>query len=111
MLRTRSGLPKHCCWNLDWHGKRRVRFRKAGFSTYNAGTGRIIPGSMDALIVKYYRSPEFLGLKANTQTGRRGVIEAFRNQHGSKPVVRLTRAHIKDLIGAKSSTPAAANNL
>jgi integrase len=137
MLRTRSGLPKHCCWNLDRHGKRRVRFRKAGFSVYltgipwseefmrayatalegvqvaanNAGTGRIIPGSMDALIVKYYRSPEFLGLKASTQAGRRGVIEAFRSEHGTKPVARLTRAHVKDIIGARSSTPAAANNL
>ena len=28
MLRTRSGLPKHCSWNTDRHGKRRVRFRK-----------------------------------------------------------------------------------
>jgi len=27
--RTKNGLPKHCCWNLDRaNGKRRVRFRK-----------------------------------------------------------------------------------
>jgi hypothetical protein len=33
MLRTKSGLPKHCGWNLDREdGKRRVRFRKNGFS-------------------------------------------------------------------------------
>lgn len=38
MLRTKSGLPKHCAWNTDQHGKRRVRFRKAGFSTYLTGT-------------------------------------------------------------------------
>jgi hypothetical protein len=38
MLRTKSGLPKHCCWNTDHHGKRRVRFRKAGFTTYLTGT-------------------------------------------------------------------------
>ena len=38
MLRTKSGLPKHCGWNLDQHGKRRVRFRKGGFSTYLTGT-------------------------------------------------------------------------
>jgi hypothetical protein len=38
MLRTRSGLPKHCSWNVDRHGKRRVRFRKGGFSTYITGT-------------------------------------------------------------------------
>jgi hypothetical protein len=28
MLRTKSGLPKHCYWNTDRHGVRRVRFRK-----------------------------------------------------------------------------------
>jgi hypothetical protein len=38
MLRTKSGLPKHCSWNVDRHGKRRVRFRRRGFSTYLAGT-------------------------------------------------------------------------
>ena len=30
MLRTKSGLPKHCSWAPDRHGKRRVRFRKSG---------------------------------------------------------------------------------
>jgi hypothetical protein len=38
MLRTKSGLPKHCTHIVDRHGKRRVRFRKKGFSTYITGT-------------------------------------------------------------------------
>jgi integrase len=39
MTRTKSGLPKHCSWNLDRaNGKRRVRFRKGHFQTYIAGT-------------------------------------------------------------------------
>ena len=38
MLRTKSGLPKHCCWNADRHGTRRVRFRKNRFTTYLTGT-------------------------------------------------------------------------
>ena|SRR5579862_7604276 len=29
---------KHCSWNADRHGKRRVRFRKGGFSSYPTGT-------------------------------------------------------------------------
>jgi integrase len=138
MLRTKSGLPKYCGWNLDREdGKRRVRFRWRGFSTYltgtpwsehfmrqyaaaldgvkaqasNIGAKRTIPGSFDALCVSYYRSPEFRGLKANTQAVRRNVIERFRVEHGTKPIGRLGRAHIKDIIGAKASTPEAANNL
>jgi integrase len=137
MLRTKSGLPKHCSWNTDQHGKRRVRFRRAGFTTYvigipwsedfmrqyagalegvkaqasNVGIERTKPGSFNALVVSYYRSPEFRGLKASTQTMRRNIIERFRNEHGDKPVARLGRAHIKDIIGAKAHTPEAANNL
>jgi integrase len=137
MLKTRSGLPKHCGWNTDHHGKRRVRFRKGGFSTYlsgipwsedfmrqyaaalagvqleasNIGAGRTIPGSFDALCVSYYRSPEFRGLKASTQGVRRNVLERFRGEHGRKPVARLERAHIKDIVGAMAATPEAANNL
>jgi len=137
MLRTRSGLPKHCSWNVDRHGTRRVRFRKAGFSTYLSGVpwgesfmreygaalegvepqrsaigaSRTLPGSIDALVVSYYGSPEFRGLKASTATVRRNIIESFRKAHGNKPVARLERRHINDIIGAKSETPQAANNL
>jgi integrase len=139
MLRTKSGLPKHCGWNLDRiNGKRRVRFRKGGFSTYltgipwsqdfmrqyaaalegvaierprEVGESRTIPGSFDALCVSYYRSPEFQRLSSSTQAVRRNVIERFRNDHGKKPIALLTRAHIKQIIGAKSETPEAANNL
>src|SRR5262249_34505673 len=137
MLRTRSGLPKHCGWNVDRHGKRRVRFRRRGVSVYLAGipwsedfmrqyaaalegvtaqgqtvgAERTIPGSLNGLCVSYYRSPEFRGLKASTQATRTNIIERFRNEHGTKPIARLSRAHISDLIGAKAGTPEAANNL
>ena len=137
MLRTRSGLPKHCSWNTDRHGTRRVRFRKAGFSTYivgipwspafmeaygralqgvqaqasTIGASRTLPGTINALAVSYYGSPDFRGLKTSTATVRRNIIESFRNAHGDKSVARLTREHIKSIIGAKSDTPQAGNNL
>jgi integrase len=137
MLRTKSGLPKHCSWNFDRHGKRRVRFRLRGFSTYligtpwsedfmrqhaaaldgvkaqanNIGAERTRPGSFDALVVSYYRSPEFRGLAESTQGARRNIIENFRRLHGSKPLKGLGRSHIRDIIGAKAETPEAANHL
>jgi integrase len=135
-MRQRSGLPKHCSWNVDQHGKRRVRFRHRGFSTYISGTPwsddfmrqlaaaidgvkmpteigapRTRAGSFDALCVSYYRSPDFLGLKTTTQSVRRNIIERFRALHGSKPLKGLRRTHIKEIIGAKAETPEAANNL
>ena len=137
MLSTRSGLPKHCSWNIDRHGKRRVRFRKAGFTTYftdtpwgesfmaqyaqaidgvtaSANIGaelRTRPGTFSALVVNYYRSPEFRGMKPSTQQSRRSVIERFRREHGSKPLKGLQRKHIQQIIGDKSDTPQGANNL
>jgi integrase len=137
MLRTKSGLPKHCSWNVDRHGKRRCRFRKHGFTTYITGTpwseefmiqyaraidgvkaqhaeigaGRTKPGSLNALVVSYYRSPEFRGLKETTQAVRRNIIERFRADHGTKPLKGLQRKHIQQIIGDKAKTPEAANNL
>jgi hypothetical protein len=41
MMRTKSGLPKHCGWNLyRENGTWRVRFRKGRFSVYLTGTPR-----------------------------------------------------------------------
>jgi integrase len=135
MLRTKSGLPKHCGWNTDHHGKRRVRFRKGGFSTYltgipwsedfmrqyaqavegvqaqiaNIGAERTIPGSLNALCVSYYRSPEYRELAPISQRNRRNVIERFRVEHGHKPVARLLQVHIQGFVDAKADTPEAAN--
>jgi integrase len=134
--REKSGLPKFCSWNVDRHGVRRVRFRRAGFSTYLTGTPwgeefmrqlaaaidgvkapteigapRTRAGSFDALCVSYYRSPDFLGLKTSTQSVRRNIIERFRALHGSKPLKGLRHKHVSEIIGAKADTPEAANNL
>src|SRR5262245_53479748 len=131
----RNGLPKYCSWNIDRHGKRRVRFRLGAVSRYltgipwsedfmrqyaaaldgvqagNIGSNRTIPGSVDALVVSYYRSPDFRRLAAITQKSRRYTIEAFRKEHGDKPVKLLRREHIKDIIGSKADTPQAGNDL
>jgi hypothetical protein len=37
MLRTKSGLPKHCTYQSDRYGNRRVRFRRRGVSVYLTG--------------------------------------------------------------------------
>jgi integrase len=137
MLRTKSGLPKHCSWASDRHGKRRVRFRRGGVSAYltatpwsedfmrqyaaalegvrsrssTIGASRTLPDTINALAVSYYGSPDFRRLKASTAALRRNIIERFRSEHGDKPVARLERKHINDILGAKSKTPQAANNL
>jgi integrase len=136
-MRTKNGLPKHCSWNLDReNGKRRVRFRKGGFSTYlnrtpwsedfmrqyadaldgvkgapnEIGAERTITGSIDALIISYYKLV-FPTLKSSTRAVRRNILENFRAEHGKKPVARLEHQHVASIIAAKASAPHAANNL
>jgi integrase len=138
MLKTRSGLPKHCTWQKDRDGKRRVRFRRRGVSVYLAGipwsgdfmrqyataletdqqrrttigaSKRTLPGSFSALCVSYYGSPEFRGLKASTQRVRHNILERFRAEHGHRLLKDLQITHVRSIIGAKAGTPEAANNL
>jgi integrase len=137
MLKTRSGLPKHCTWQADRDGKRRVRFRRRGVSRYLTGIPwsedfmrqyaaaleadkkqraqvgvslRSLPGSFSALCASYYIS-EFQGLKASTQRVRRNILEHFRAEHGHRMVKDLQTTHVRSIIGSKASTPEAANNL
>ena len=116
MLRTKSGLPKHCSWAEDRHGKRRVRFRKRGLSTYlsgdpwsedfmrqyaaalegvkaqanNIGVGRTVAGSVNALVVAYLdpesKTSPFKTGAPETQRTRRNILENFRAAYGNLPL-------------------------
>ncbi|MGV0820808.1 tyrosine-type recombinase/integrase [Martelella sp. AMO21009] len=119
---------------FDRHGKRRWRYRKGGRSIelgtdYGSedfiqryemavksirspiGADRTIPGSVNDLVVAFYKSPVWKALADSTKTTYRGHIEPFREKHGDKPVNRLERRHVMKILAEKSDTPAAANNL
>ncbi|WP_286194136.1 tyrosine-type recombinase/integrase [Agrobacterium sp. Ap1] len=74
------------------------------------GKARTKPGSMAALVVSYYGSPEFKGTASSTQSTYRGICEKIRNDHGERIVRELRRQHIVAILGKMSATPAAANN-
>jgi integrase len=116
-MKTRNGLPKFCGWNTDRHGRKRVRFRKNGFSTYltgtpwsedfmrqlamaldgvkaqasNIGSERTVTGSVGALVAAYLdplsTSPFKTGA-TETQRTRRNIIENFRKDYGHLPLFR-----------------------
>ena len=132
----RSGLPRYVTSFLDRHGKLRVRARRHGQTYYfdakpgrneflieyqawlagnvmhrEIGASRTKPGSVSALVAKFYRSAEWASLSKSTQATYRGIIERFRADHGDKPVAMLERSHVRRLVAEKAKTPAAANNL
>lgn len=78
---------------------------------------RILRGSVDDLVTRYYAHAEFQGLKPTSKTTYRGIIDRWREslsygrRIGGLPVALMERKHVDAMIQAKSETPTAANNL
>lgn len=130
----RRDLPYLKVWR-DRHGARRIYFRRGGKQTplpgepgspdFRAAYDKAMAafekgessapaaGTFDALVMDYFKSPSFTGLRASTQTQYRREIERWRGEHGNKRVAHLQRKHIRDQMAerAKSGGPEAANNL
>jgi len=127
MLRTKSGLPKHCSFNIDRHGRRRVRFRKNGFTTYltgtpwgedfmrqyataldgvkvqasNIGFGRTVAGTVAALVAAYLdpaSGSPFKTCATETQRTRRNILENFREAYGHLPLYRSDRSGQRTML-------------
>jgi len=64
------------------------------------GDKRTQPGTVNALVVDYFRSSEWLALANETQKARRRIIERFRILHGNKRVALLQREHILKMLAA-----------
>jgi integrase len=75
------------------------------------GASRTKPGSVSALVVKFYRSAEWAGLASSTQVTYGRILERFRAEYGDKPVASLQREHVRAILAKKAATPQAANNL
>lgn len=125
MTRSRRFLPEFVTSFKDRHGKERLRFRRKGFPAgyFKAALGteefraeyrafmdavpppiavqQAIPGSIADLVSRYVATPSRLGPSATTQAGVRRIIDGFANEHGTKPVARLTFEHIDAIIAAK----------
>lgn len=119
---------------FDRHQKRRFRFRRKGFSTeihgeygsddfrrnyerairgYRSqeigaeGTKR---GTLNALAVSYYKSPEFVSLKDRTKLTYRREIERLREDHGHRLASQMKRQHVVKLLEPLTDRPSARNN-
>jgi integrase len=64
------------------------------------GASRTTPGTINALVVNYYRSDEWRQLTLDTQKRRRPTIEQFRIQHGDKRVATLRREPMVKMLEA-----------
>lgn len=68
--------------------------------TSHIGADRTLPGTINALVVDYYRSAEWQNqLGEDTRKTRRRIIEKFRAKHGNKRVALLQREHVLKMLG------------
>jgi integrase len=120
---------------IDRHGKPRRYFRRPGFkrvrlpglpgsqefmeayqsaldgaARIEIGATRSAPGTVGALVSAYLNSIAFKNLAPETQRSRRGILERFRDEHGSKRIAMLRRDHVQQMVTAKAGTPSAARN-
>ena len=136
-------IPKHLVRyvveDVDRHGNVRIYFRRKGspkirlpgpigsaefleaYKAALAGTaktekpdvGRVVPGSVRALCVDYYKSAMFKKLDARTQHVRRQILDRFcqHKNDGDKPFALLLPRHIRSRRDEMVDRPEAANGL
>ncbi|MGB3454749.1 MAG: tyrosine-type recombinase/integrase [Litorimonas sp.] len=121
----------------DRHGKTRWRFRKKGLPTrylpgqpgdaafmdalekaragdsliQHATVQHVRPGSVQALINTYYRSPDFKGLRPTTRKVYRRIFDKFADKYGHLNAKGMKRKHVKSILGKMEATPGAADSL
>lgn len=120
----------------DRHGKVRHYFRKPGYkrlalpgdpwsrefmAAYHTALAKqekrpvmiaqAGPGTLGALLVEFYSSAHWAGLKENTQANYRNIYERLRQDYGHNPVRAITRKDIDRLMDERAATPGAARSL
>ncbi len=127
--------PPYCHGFTDRHGNPRWYYRRRGYpltplpgmpwtpefmaaheaaskgQPLEIGKAMTKPGTIAALIVSYYKSPDFTGLKPTTQKTYRNILERFREDDGDKRVAMLQRQHVQKLVNDRGDVPTAANRL
>jgi integrase len=122
--------PKFVHGFVDRHGKARFYFRRPGFkqvplpglpwspefmqvygtamggAALDIGARRTHPGSINALVVTYFKSAKWELLSPDTKRTRCRIIERFRVQHGDKRVANLREDHIRKMLEGMSGLSA-----
>jgi integrase len=101
------GLP----WSPEFMAAHEAAMKGEGLPRHEIGADRTMPGTINALCVAYFASGDFKMLSESTQATYRGILERFREEHGTKRVALLQREHISRMMSGKAERPAAAHNL
>lgn len=76
-----------------------------------AAEARVQPRSVNALIIAYYRTQDFLDLKPSTQKNYRNILDRFRTKHGAKGAASIETHHLEAIFNSMAGKPGATRNL
>lgn len=77
----------------------------------NPAVKRVQPRSINALVIEYYRSQEFLQLEERTRYTYRNMLDRFRAKYGDRGAATIEPAHLNGIFHKMAETPGAARNL
>jgi integrase len=125
-MKRKRFLPQYVTAFRDRHGKRRLRYRRAGYAggyfkaelgteefraEYRAFeqskledqpiSGKWAPGTVGDLVGRYVSVPARLGPSLTTQAKVRRIVDAFRDEHGHRFVADFTFEAIDTIISRK----------
>lgn len=107
----RSGQPRVALPGLPHSPEFMAVYAAAMAAKAQPGASKTVTGTVNDLVARYYETHDFKRLSPSSKATYRGIIERFREEHGDKRVSKLRRDHVRKIVGKKSDTPAAANNL
>ncbi|MFN5081822.1 tyrosine-type recombinase/integrase [Brevundimonas sp.] len=72
---------------------------------------RVPPRSINALVVAYYGSQDFLDLQPRTQSSYRFILDRFRAKYGERGASTVETPHLEAIFLSMAGTPGAVRNL
>jgi hypothetical protein len=69
------------------------------------------PGSVNAVVVAFFQSPQFTALRPITQAKYRYVLGLLRERSGDKPIAGMERKNVLNLLATKSGKSGAQRNM
>ncbi|MET4201319.1 tyrosine-type recombinase/integrase [Bradyrhizobium sp. LA6.12] len=132
-MKLRLKLPKYIDRFVDRHGKARYYYRRgqgpriplpdlpwspefmasyalaaSGQGAMPKGTHAILPGSVEAAIIRYLASNDWKQQAQTSRELRKPIMEQFRIKYGTAKIRALRRSHVQQIIANKS--PSAQSN-
>lgn len=106
---TRPGYPRVRLPGLPWSPEFMRAYENAEREKPLPEAAKAAAGTLNALIVAYYGSPQWKRLAPSTQRTYRRILERMRAKYGDGGVANLRRSHLQKIVDGMADTPTAAN--